>query len=105
MFSLKILKFRHKLAHNESPPYFRVYDPHLSKIVAPYNLRAHPLPVPHITHIYAESCLVYQLVKMKNSIALNDKLILQKMDKRHIHIPGLAYTQLTTCGTNIPMIV
>ena len=48
----------------------------LSKIVTPYNLRAHRLPDPHITHIYAESCLVYQLVKMKNSITINDKLIL-----------------------------
>ena len=64
----------------------------LSKIVTPYNLRAHRLPVPHITHTYAESCLVYQLVKMKNSITINDKLILQKMKKNHIHIPGLAYT-------------
>ena len=43
----------------------KVYDPHLSKIVTLYNLRAHPLPVPPVTHIYAESCLVYQLVKIK----------------------------------------
>ena len=65
----------------------------LSKIVTPYNLRAHRLPVPHITHILAESCLVYQLVKMTNSITINDKLILQKkMKKNHIHIPDLAYT-------------
>ena len=86
MFPLKILKFLHKLAHNELPPYFKVYDPHLSKIVTPYNLRAHPLPVPPITHIYAESCLVYQLVKMKNSITINDKLILQKIEeKSHSH--------------------
>ena len=49
----------------------------LSKIVTPYNFRAHRLPVPHITHIYAESCLVYLLIKMKNSITINDKLILQ----------------------------
>ena len=82
MFSLKILKF----IHSGLPPYFEVYDPHLSKIVTPYNLCAHPLPVPPITHVYAESCLVYELVKMKNSITINDKLILQKMKK--IHIPG-----------------
>ena len=49
MFSLKILKFLHKLVHNELPPYFKVYDLHLSKIVTPYNLRAHPLPVPPVT--------------------------------------------------------
>ena len=71
MFSLKILK------------YFKVYDPHLSQIVTPYNLRAHPLPVPHITHMHAESCLVYQLVKMKNSIIINDRLILKKNEDIH----------------------
>ena len=42
MFSLKIQKFLHKLAHNELPPYFKVYDPHLSKIVTPYNLLRRP---------------------------------------------------------------
>ena len=31
MFSLKILKFIHKLEHNELPPYFKVYDPHLKQ--------------------------------------------------------------------------
>ena len=78
MFSLKIQKFLHKLAHNELPLYFKVYDPHFSKILTPYNLRAHPLPVPPVTHIYAESCLVYQLVQIKNSITINDILIIQK---------------------------
>ena len=68
MFSLKILTFLHKLAHNELPPYFKVCDPHLSKIVAPYNLPARPLPVPPVTHTYAESCLVYQLVKIKKIV-------------------------------------
>ena len=80
------LKFLHKLAQYELPPYVIVDDPHLSKIVTPYNLRAHRLPVPHITHIYAESCLVYQLIKMKNSITINDNLILQKNEeKSHSH--------------------
>ena len=54
----------------------------LSKIVTPYNLRAHRLPVPHITHNYAELRLVYQLVKMKNSITINDKLTLQKNEEK-----------------------
>ena len=90
MFSLNILKFLHKLAHNELPPYFKVYNPHLSKIVTPYNLRAHPLPVPPITHMYAESCLVYQLVKMKNSITINDRLILQKNEEKSHSYSGFS---------------
>ena len=39
------LKFLHKRAHTEL---FKVYVPHLSKIVTPYNPHAHPLPVPPI---------------------------------------------------------
>ena len=70
-----MLKCLHKLACNELPPYFNVYDLHFKQ------------------NIYAESCLVYQLVKMKNSIIINDKLILQKkMKKNYIHISCLAYT-------------
>ena len=68
MFSLKILKFIHKLVHNELPLYFEVYEPHLSKIVTQYNLRAHPLPVPPVTDMYAESCIVYHLVKIKTIV-------------------------------------
>ena len=86
MFSLKVLKFLHKLSHNELPPYFKIYEPYLTKIVTPYNLRAHPLPVPRVSHVYAESCLVFQLVKMKNLITINDNLILIKIEeKTHSH--------------------
>ena len=82
MFALKILLFLHKLAHNTLPPYFEIYRPHLNKIITPYTLRPHPLPVPQIVHVYAESCLVYQLVLMKNKITKYDKLILKKLDDR-----------------------
>ena len=75
-----------KLSHDELPPYFNLYKVHLIKIVTPYNLRIHPLPAPSINHTYAESCLVYQLVKMKNNISINDNLILQKIEQRtHSH--------------------
>ena len=78
----------------------------LSKIVTPYNLRAHRLLVPHITHIYAESCLVYQLVKMKNSTTINDKLILPKNEeKSHSHSGFSLYVVNNMWDKNIPMIV
>ena len=35
-----------------------------------YNLRSHRLPVPRVTHVYAESCLLYKLVEMKNACYL-----------------------------------
>ena len=82
MFNLKILNFLYKLAIDTLPPYFDIYRPHLAKIVTPYSLRPHPLPAPPISHVYAESCLVYQLVSMKNNIAKEDELILDKLENK-----------------------
>ena len=86
LFSLKILKFLHKLAHDLLPPYFNIYRHHLIKIETPYTLRPHPLPALPVAHVFAESCLLFQLVAMKNEITLNDNLILRKLDERsHSH--------------------
>ena len=58
----------------------------MNKIKTPYFLRPHPLPAPAVAHVFAESCLIYQLVAMKNEITLNDELILKKLDERsHSH--------------------
>ena len=46
LFELKVLKFFFKLYHNTLPPSFSSYRSHLEKIVTPYTLRPHPLPVP-----------------------------------------------------------
>ena len=54
MHDLKILKFMNKLYHNELPIYFDNYRPFLEKIETPYNLCPAPLPVPQVTHVYAE---------------------------------------------------
>ena len=35
-----------------------------------------------VSHVYAESCLVFQLVKMKNCITINDILILRKLEEK-----------------------
>ena len=48
----------YKLYHDELPIYFDNYRPFLEKIEAPYNLRLAPLPVPQVTHVYAEDRLV-----------------------------------------------
>ena len=60
MHDSKILKFMYKLYHNELPIYFDNYRPFLEKIETPYNLRPAPLPVPQVTHVYAEDMLVYK---------------------------------------------
>ena len=70
----------YKLYHNELPIYFDNYRPFLEKIETPYNLRPAPLPVPQVTHVYAEDRLVYKLVEMKNKLAASYGSILIKLD-------------------------
>ena len=43
-------------------------------------MRPAPLPVPQVTHVYAEGRLVYKLVKMKNKLAASYESILIKLD-------------------------
>ena len=45
-----------------------VYRPHQNKIETPYALCPHPLPVPQVTHVYAEASIDFKLVSMKNKI-------------------------------------
>ena len=80
MHDLKILKFMYKLYHNELPIYFDNYRPFLEKIETPYNLRPAPIPVPQVTHVYAEDRLVYKLVEMQNKLAASYESILIKLD-------------------------
>ena len=80
MHDLKILKLMYKLYHNELPIYFDNYRPFLEKIETPYNLRPAPLPVPQVTHVYAEDRLVYKLVEMKIKLAASYESILIKLD-------------------------
>ena len=96
MFSLKILKCLHKLSHDDLPLYFDIYRSYLNKIVTPYSLRKHPLPLPVIAHTFVESSLVFQLVKMKNNISVNDTLILKKIEERsHSHSGFSTYVKNT----------
>ena len=50
LMDLKIIKFLHKLYHNNLPVYFNNYMLHLESRETQYNLRPHPLPVPRVTH-------------------------------------------------------
>ena len=70
----------YKLYHNELPIYFDNYRLFLEKIETPYNLRSAPLPVPQVTHVYAEDRLVYKLLEMKNKLAASYESILIKFD-------------------------
>ena len=60
--------------------------PHLEKRETMYNLSSHWLPVPRVTHLYAESCLLYKLVEMKNKLTTSHKLMFDKIvNCTHLH--------------------
>ena len=52
LMNLKLIKFLHKLYHNNLPIYFNDYMPYLEKRETRYNLRSHQLPVPRATHVH-----------------------------------------------------
>ena len=88
LFNLKILKFLFNLYHNKLPPYFNNYRLDLEKIETPYALRPHPLPIPRVSHAYAEAGLVYQLVIMQNKITVSDNLISRKIHDPNYSLAG-----------------
>ena len=88
LFELKILKFLFKLYHNNLPPYFNSYRSHLEKIVTPYTLRPHPLPVPRVSHVFAEAGLLYKLVVIKNRFAASDEVISFRINDQSYSLIG-----------------
>ena len=78
------------------PPYFNNYRLDLEKNKTLYALRPHTLPVPRVSHAYAEAGLVYQLVKMQNKIIVSDNLI-----SRRIHDPNYSLASFNQLLINI----
>ena len=92
LMDLKLIQFLHKLYDNKLPIYFNEYMPYLAARETKYNLRPHPLPVPRVNHAFAESCLLYKLVKIKNELATYHKLIHTKIIERtHSHADFTTY--------------
>ena len=69
IMDLKLIIVLHKLYDNKLPIYFNEYMPYLEARETKYNLRPQPLPVPRVAHAFAESCLLYKLVKIKIELA------------------------------------
>ena len=60
--------------------------PYLEARETKYILRPHPLPVQRVNHAFAESCLLYKLVKILKKLAIYHKLIHTKIIERtHSH--------------------
>ena len=84
MVDQKLLKFLHKLNTNKLPAYFNSYKPYLKRINTTYNLHRNPLPVPAVKHMYAESLLIYRLVKLKITMSV------KKLDEGSHSLAGLS---------------
>ena len=79
LYHLKILKLYYNLCCNRLPQYFNVYHNITQEYNVSYNLRTRPLRVPFTRHVYAESCLKFELVKVLND---TDKSILQMIENQ-----------------------
>ena len=81
LYHLKILKFYYNLCCNRLPQYISVYHNVTQEYNYSKNLRTKPLRLPFTRHVYAESCLKFQLhvVKILN---ITDKSILQMIENQ-----------------------
>ena len=74
--------------HNNLPLYFNSYRSHLEKIVTPYTLCPNPLPVPRVSHVFAEARLLYKLVVIKNEFAASDEVISFRINDQSYSLIG-----------------
>ena len=70
-------------------PYFNSYRSHLEKIVVPYNLRPYFLPVPRVSHVFAEAGILYKLVVTKNQYAASDEVVSFRINDQSYSLIGL----------------
>ena len=52
-------------------------------------MRRNPLPVPAVKHMYAESLLIYRLVKLKNTMSVKFPLVAKKLDEGSHSLAGV----------------
>ena len=72
------------------PARFNSYKPYLKRLDTSYNLRRNSLPVPAVKHMYAESLLIYRLVKLKNTMSVKFPLVAKKLDEGSYSLAGFS---------------
>ena len=77
------------------PPYFNIYRSDLKKIETPQSLRPHHLPVPRVSHVYAEAEMDYKLVIMQNKISVSDNLISRGIHDQSFSLTGFNQIVIT----------
>ena len=95
LFNLKLLKFYYKLSCQFLPKYFNGYSDVIRADV-PYNytLRqaARPLiRLPRVRHVFAQSTLLYQLIRLINETHNTNPKISEKIDQKSHTLQGFSF--------------
>ena len=95
LFNLKLLKFYYKLSYQFLPKYFNGYlDVIRADVPYNYTLRqaARPLiRLPRVRHVFAQSTVLYQLIKLINETHNKNPKILEKIDQKSHTLQGFSF--------------
>ena len=95
LFNLKLLKFYYKLSYQFLPKYFNGYlDVIRADVPYNYTLRqaARPLiRLPRVRHVFAQSTVLYQLIKLINETHNKKPKILEKIDQKSHTLQGFSF--------------
>ena len=96
LFNLKLHKFYYKLSYQFLPTYFNGYlDVIRADVPYTYTLRqaARPLirlPI-RVRHVFAQSTVLYQLIKLIDETHNTNKKILEKIDQKSHTLQGFSF--------------
>lgn len=95
LFYLKLLKFYYNLSYGLLPTYFNCYLEYMHKESnVTYNLRSAARPLfqlPFTRHAFADSRVLYQLIKLINELNTDKPTILYKIDNRTHSFAGFSF--------------
>ena len=98
IFKLRLLKFYYKLMNNELPSYFVTYVPIITNETYILNhdhaLRTGARPAirtPRFHHVFAESTVLYKLIKLLNSLYLHEPNIMSAIQNGTHSYTGICY--------------
>ena len=98
IFKLRLLKFYYKLMNNELPSYCMTYVPIITneayRLNHDYALRTGARPAIRTTrihHVFAESTVLYTLIKLLNSLYLHEPIIMSPIQNGIHSYAGICF--------------
>ena len=95
LFNLKLFKFYYKLSDQFLPKYFNGYlDVIRADVPYNYTLRQAARPLiclPRVRHVFAQSTVLYQLIKLINETHNTNLKILEKIDQKSHTLQGFSF--------------